>query len=87
MTAVEFLLQPEAGWRLHMYLGEDFLGWIVLALGSAMSVGTIFALLRPRPVGAAKESDLPRPPMFRSVIMIAVGTVAAIWALASLVAN
>ncbi len=69
-----------------MYLGEDFLGWIVLALGSAMAVGTMFALLRPRQVGAAKEGDLPKPPIVRSVIMIVAGTLAAIWALASLVA-
>jgi len=70
-----------------MLLGEDFLGWIVLALGSAMSAGTLFALLRPRPVGVAKEGDLKRPPIFRSIVMVVVGTVAAIWALASLVAG
>ena len=70
-----------------MLLGEDFLGWIVLALGSAMSVGTLFALLRPRPGGAKKDGDLSRPPFFRSIIMIVVGTAAAIWALASLVAG
>ena len=70
-----------------MLLGEDFLGWIVLALGSAMAVGHLFAWLRPRPVGAASEGDLPRPPVIRSIIMIVVGTVAAIWALASLVSG
>ena len=68
-------------------LGEDFLGWIVLALGAAMAAGHIFALAKPRPVGAAKEGDLERPPMLRSIIMIVAGTVAAIWALASLLAG
>lgn len=70
-----------------MLLGEDFLGWIVLALGSAMSAGTLFAFFRPRPVGASKDGDLMRPPIIRSIIMVVVGTVAAVWALASLVAG
>lgn len=70
-----------------MYLGEDFLAWIVLALGAAMAVGTVFALMRPRPVGAAKDEDLDRPPLVRSIVMIVAGTVAAIWSLASLLAG
>lgn len=70
-----------------MYLGEDFLAWIVLALGAAMSIGTIFALMRPRPVGAAKEGDLTRPPLTRSIVMIVAGTVATVWSLASLLAG
>lgn len=70
-----------------MYLGEDFLAWIVLALGAAMAVGTVFALIRPRPVGAAKEDDLARPPLVRSIVMIVAGTVAAVWSLASLLAG
>jgi hypothetical protein len=41
------------------------------------------ALLRPRQ--RAAKGDLERAPAGRSVVMIAVGTVAAIWALASLV--
>ena len=65
-------------------LGEDFLGWIVLALGAAMAIGHIFALAKPRPV---KEGDLNRPPLLRSIIMIVAGTVAAVWALASLLAG
>ena len=70
-----------------MYLGEDFLAWIVLALGAAMAIGTTFALIRPRPVGAAKEGDLNRPPLTRSIVMILAGTAAAIWSLASLLAG
>ena len=70
-----------------MYLGEDFLAWIVLALGAAMAVGTVFALIRPRPVGAVKEDDLARPPLVRSIVMIIAGTVAAVWSLASLLAG
>lgn len=70
-----------------MYLGEDFLAWIVLALGAAMAIGTTFALIRPRPVGAIKEGDLKRPPLTRSIVMILAGTAAAIWSLASLLAG
>ena len=63
-------------------LGDDLLPWLVLAIGAALAVGTALALFRPRqdPEG----NDLPRPPLARSVGMIALGTVAAIWGLASL---
>ncbi len=65
-----------------MFLGEDLLAWLVLAIGGALAVGTTLALFRPpaRP----DETDLPRPPLARSVVMIALGTLAALWGLASL---
>jgi hypothetical protein len=66
-----------------MFLGEDILPWMVLAIGGALAIGTVFALIRP-----PKEhgtGDLDRPPMARSVVMIAVGSIAAIWGIASLV--
>ena len=68
-----------------MFLGEDLLAWLVLALGSAMAVGSLTALVRPpsRP----REGELAQAPVARSVVMILVGTVAAIWALASLVSG
>jgi hypothetical protein len=66
------------------FLGDDLLAWLVLALGGALAVGTALALVRPRPTGA--KEDLPRPPLVRSLLMIALGTVAAVWGLASLVA-
>jgi hypothetical protein len=66
-----------------MFLGEDLLAWLVLAIGGALAVGTTLALVRPRPVG--KEGELPRPPLGRSLVMIALGTIAALWGLASLV--
>ncbi len=69
-----------------VFLGDDILRWLVLALGGAMAVGNILALTRPRPPGRPGE-DLPRPPLVRGLVMIAVGTIAAIWALASLVAG
>ncbi len=65
------------------FLGDDILKWLMLALGAALALGNLLALVRPRPVGRQSE-DLPRPPLVRSLLMIAVGTLAAIWALASL---
>jgi hypothetical protein len=66
-----------------VFLGEDILAWAVLALGAAMAMGSALALVRP-PV-EREEGDLPRAPLGRSLVMIAVGLVAAVWALASLV--
>lgn len=65
-----------------MFLGEDILAWAVLALGAAMAVGSALALARP-PV-EREEGDLPRAPLGRSLVMIAIGLIAAVWAIASL---
>lgn len=65
-----------------MFLGEDLLPLLVLALGAALVVGTAVALVRPRP--STDEGDLARAPVARSVTMILVGLVAAVWALATL---
>jgi hypothetical protein len=68
-----------------MFLGEDLLAWLVLALGSALAVGSLTALVRPP--SKPREGELAQAPLARSVVMILVGTVAAIWALASLVSG
>lgn len=68
-----------------MFLGEDLLPLLVLALGAAMLVGNGLALLRPPP--QAKDGDLDRAPTARSVTMMVVGGLAAVWALASLVSG
>jgi hypothetical protein len=68
-----------------MFLGEDLLAWLVLALGAAMAVGSAMALVRPP--ASPKDGELARAPFARSLVMIAVGTLAALWALASLVAG
>lgn len=65
-----------------MLLGDDLLPFIVLALGAALVVGNALALLRPPP--RPKEGELDRAPVARTVVMIAAGLVAAIWALATL---
>ena len=62
--------------------GEDILPQIVLALGSALALGTLAAMIRPPQ--QRTEGALERPPLGRSVIQIVIGLVAAIWAGASL---
>jgi hypothetical protein len=64
-------------------LGDDLLPLLVLALGAAMVFGNVLAIVRP-PV-APKEGELPQAPRGRSLGMAAIGLLAAVWALASLV--
>jgi hypothetical protein len=66
-------------------LGDDLLPWLVLAFGAAMAAGSAMALVRP-PV-ERDEGDLTRAPVARSVVMIVVGLIAAVWALASLLSG
>ena len=65
-----------------LFLGNDLLAWLLLALGGAMAVGNALALLHPP--AKTEEGDLPRAPVGRTVVMLVIGLVAAIWALASL---
>jgi hypothetical protein len=65
------------------------LAWLVLAFGAAMMVGNLAALIRP-PSGLeseeapAESSVPPRPPLGRTLTLVMVGALAAIWAVASL---
>jgi hypothetical protein len=65
-----------------VFLGDNLLPLLVLALGGAMVVGNGLALVRPP--ARSKEGELARAPMGRSAVMIVVGLVAVIWALATL---
>lgn len=65
-----------------MFPVEDLLPLLVLALGAAMVVGNGLALLRPP--ATPKEGELERAPAGRSLVMVVVGLVASVWALASL---
>ena len=86
-------LEPATATLTAMFLGEDLLAWLVLALGGALFVGNVLAVLRPpAPSGSerATTSDsppVPRAPVARSLVMGAVGFVAAIWALGSLISG
>lgn len=68
-----------------MFLGDDLLKWMVLALGGALFAGNTLAIIKPP--SRAKEGDLPRAPVSRSAFMAGVGLIAAVWALASLVSS
>ncbi|MCB1006661.1 MAG: hypothetical protein KDB35_20940 [Acidimicrobiales bacterium] len=65
-----------------MFLGEDLLAWLVLAIGGALCVGNVLALVRPPE--APKDGELERAPVVRSVVMAVLGGVAAVWAMGSL---
>lgn len=69
-----------------MFLGDDLLAWLVLALGGALFVGNVAAIARP-PAEPREEGALDRAPLVRSVLMGGLGLVAAIWALASLLSG
>ena len=74
--------------------GPDIITFLLLALGGALAVGNIAALINPEgprkrrdaippPPGAPTEPE--RPKVGRSVVMIAVGLVIVVWAIASLI--
>jgi hypothetical protein len=67
-------------------LGDDLLVWLVLALGGALLVGNVLAVVRPRD-RPRDEGDLERAPVTRSLAMAAVGLVGAVWALATLLSS
>jgi hypothetical protein len=68
-----------------MFLGENLLMWLILALGGALFAGNLVAMIKPPP--KPQEGDLERAPIARSLFMSALGLIAAIWALATLVSN
>lgn len=82
---------------VSLFLGEDLITWLVLAFGGALLVGNLAAVLRPpeprnpdrggSPRQDPKDDDdrLERAPVGRSLAMAAIGLIAAIWAVASLI--
>ncbi|HYN34756.1 MAG TPA: hypothetical protein VES40_19185 [Ilumatobacteraceae bacterium] len=69
-----------------MFLGEDLLAWLTLAFGGALFVGNLLAIVKP-PVRQLDDTNLERAPVLRSTAFAAIGLVAAIWAVASLVSS
>ncbi len=61
---------------------DDLLPLIVLALGAAMLIGNVLAVVRPPE--EPREGDLARAPLGRSLAMGAAGLVATIWGFATL---
>lgn len=69
-----------------MFLGKDLIVWLLLALGGALFVGNVMALVRPPEAGRA-EGDLERAPRIRSLTMAAIGFVVALAAVAALISR
>lgn len=76
-----------------MFLGDNLIVYLVLALGGALAVGNVAAIVKPpkkndRPTVKDEESestDLDKAPIARSLVMAVIGATAAVWAIASLV--
>ncbi|CAA9251980.1 MAG: hypothetical protein AVDCRST_MAG20-2256 [uncultured Acidimicrobiales bacterium] len=68
-----------------MFLGEDLLPLLVLAFGAAMALGSALALVRPP--AKREEGDLAEASVGRSVVFVVIGTLAAVWATASLISG
>lgn len=69
-----------------MFLGEDLLAYLVLAVGGALFAGNLLAVVRP-PERQLDDTHLERAPVVRSVVYAGIGLIAAIWALASLISG
>ena len=70
----------------RMFFGKDLIVWLLLALGGALFVGNLMAVVRP-PMAPKAEGDLTKAPRARSLTMAAVGLVVAVAALAALVSR
>lgn len=79
-----------------MFLGDNLIVYLVLALGGALAVGNIAALVRPPKARLDQKSnsssdenesdstDLAKAPVARSLVMAIIGATAAVWSIASL---
>ena len=62
--------------------GDNLLPLLLLALGGALAVGTGLALIRPPQ--NPKDGSLAKPPLGRSLVQIGIGSIAAVWALVTM---
>ena len=69
-----------------MFLGKDLIVWLLLALGGALFVGNVMAVVRP-PNTARTDGDLEQAPRIRSLTMAAIGFVVSVAAVAALVSR
>lgn len=79
------MIRRRARFTGGVFLGDDLLSWLVLALGGALFVGNVAAIARPRAPERTADGELARAPVGRSVLMALIGLVGAIWALATLI--
>jgi len=70
---------------------DEVLRELLVALGAALFVGNLMALLRRRaPASPIRSEDghaLPQAPVARTVLYLVIGLVVAVWGVASLVAG
>jgi hypothetical protein len=69
-----------------MFLGDDLLAFLALALGGALFAGNLLAMIKP-PEQQREEGNLERAPLGRSLLYAGLGFVVAVWALATLIAG
>ncbi|MEW6471737.1 MAG: hypothetical protein AB1679_05670 [Actinomycetota bacterium] len=68
---------------------DDVLRELLVAMGAALFVGNLLALLRRRaPAPVTEEGEaLPRAPLARTLTYLVIGFVVAVWGIASLAAS
>jgi hypothetical protein len=68
---------------------DEVLRELLVAMGAALFIGNLMALVRRRaPASLAEDGQaLPQPPLARTVTYLAIGFVVAFWGLASLLAS
>ena len=70
---------------------DEVLRELLVAMGGALFVGNLMALLRRRAPASATQSEdghaLPQAPLARTVTYLVIGFVVALWGLASLIAG
>lgn len=66
-----------------MFLGDDLVVWLLLALGGALFAGNVMALVRPPE--QRRDDDLERAPRSRTIAYAAIGFVVAVAALGGLI--
>jgi hypothetical protein len=76
---------PERRHPERVFLGDDLLAWLLVAVGGALFIGNVVAIVHPpeRPA----EDALERAPIGRSLLMAGIGLVGAVWGLATLVTS
>lgn len=67
----------------HMFLGDDLIVWLLLALGGALLAGNVMALVRPPQVPKG-DGDLDVAPRSRTIAMALIGLVVTVSALGGL---
>ena len=67
---------------------DEVLRELLFALGAALFLGNLWALIRRRaPASLAEDGQaLPQPPLARTLTFLMIGLVVAVWGLASLLA-